>query len=389
LNSGANGAEGSIPALASGGTPYPAIALTAGNIEPVYPRLAAWSSINACETTCPAWSVYTGRTGENWDIFRQDSMAAQPVNISRLNQDNVNITPDNLMPSLSPNGKWVVFASNRDKYWELYISSTDGTVLPRRLTYSKGLERNPVWSPGGQNIVYESNRDGNWELYLADISSGKEKRLTFSDGDDTHARWSPDASRIVFESNRSGRSQIYQLDLQTDLVTTLSDGKTDDSQPVYAADGRHIAYRSIHPDNPNGLIMILATDGTGASVISDSSQDAINPVWSSKGKLLAYEVLQGGTQAIYGYDATTGTTRQLISAELNAYAPTWGCDGTTLVVNIGTGDTSNIYVLDKLLTDSSPVNATDQLAVLSNSPAGKIYDPFIAPNGKAWEQTEQ
>ncbi len=389
LSSGANGANGSIPTLASGGAPYPVIPLTAGTIEPVYPRLTAWSAVNACETTCPAWSVYTGRSDNNWDIFRQDSTTAQPVNISKLNEDNFNINPDNLMPSLSPNGKWVVFASNRDKYWELYISSTDGTVLPRRLTYSKGLERNPVWSPGGQSIVYESNRDGNWELYLADITTRREERLTFNEAGDTHARWSPDAARIVFQSNRSGHSQIYQLDLQTDLVTTLSDGKTDDSQPMYASDGQHIAFRSVHTDNPNGLITILATDGTGAVVISDGSQDATNPVWSRKGMLLAYQVVENGTQSIYGYDAATGAIRQLIAGELNAYAPTWGCEGTTLVFNIGTGDTSNIYVLNKLQPESSPINTTEQLAVLSNSPSGKLYDPFIASNGQAWEQPEQ
>ncbi|MEP6985944.1 MAG: hypothetical protein ABI970_10110, partial [Chloroflexota bacterium] len=72
---------------------------------------------------------------------------------------------------------------------------------------------------------------------------------------------------------------------------------------------------------------------------------------------------------------------------LKAYAPTWGCDGSTLVVNVGTGDTSNIYVLDKLLPQSSPINTTDQLVMLSNSPSGKLYDPFIAPDGQAWEQT--
>ncbi|MEP6986523.1 MAG: hypothetical protein ABI970_13040, partial [Chloroflexota bacterium] len=351
LSSGAN----------SGGTTlagYPVIALAAGAIEPAYPRLTAWSAINACETTCPSWSVYTGKIDNNWDIFRQDSPTAQPVNISRLSEGNSNISPDNVMPSVSPNGKWVVFASNRDKYWELYISSTDGTVFPRRLTYSKGLERNPIWSPGGQSIVYESNRDGNWELYLADISSGKEQRLTFNNADDTHARWSPDASRIIFQSNRSGRSQIYQLDLQTDLVTTLSDGKTDDSEPVYAPDGLYIAFRSVHADNPNGLITILATDGMFALVVSNSAQDASNPVWSSKGMLLAYQVSENGSQAIYGYDASAGATRKLIASELKAYAPTWGCDGSTLVVNVGTGDTSNIYVLDKLLPQSSPINTT-------------------------------
>jgi len=363
--------------------------LTVGSIEPVYPRLTAWSAINACETTCPSWSVYTGRNGNNWTIFRQDSTAAQPINISRLNQGNANINPDNLMPSLSPNGKWVVFASNRDKYWELYISSTDGMEQPHRLTYSKGLERNPVWSPGGQSIVFESNRDGNWELYLADVTTGKEQRLTFNNADDIHARWSPDASRIVFQSNRSGHYQIYQLDLQTDLVTTLSDGKSDDSQPMYAADGQHIAFRSVHADSPNGLITILATDGTGITVISDAAQDATNPVWSSKGMLLAYEVVENGAQAIYGYDATTGATRQLITGKLNAYAPTWGCDGATLVVNIGTGDASNIYVLDQLQPDSSPINTTDQLAVLSNSPSGKLYDPFTAADGQAWQQIDQ
>ena len=316
--------------------------------------------------------------------MRQDANT-QPVNLSPMTARTVNAASDNIMPTLSPNGVWMVFASNRDKYWELYLASVDGRVLPRRLTFTKQLERNPVWSPGGQSILYESQRDGNWELYRMDISSGQEERLTFNAGDDTYARWSPDASQIVFQSKRGKVSQIYLLNLQTKLISKLSDGGGDDSQPVFAADGRHIAFRSVRSGNPNGVIWVKDVDG-GAAAVSDPTQDASLPTWSSQGLLLAYQAAKDGLQAIEGYDAAAGTSFHWIAGELNAYAPTWGCDGKTLIVNIGMDGAANIYVLEKLQPETSPINSLDQLAVMSSRPSVNLYNPFVGANGQAWEQ---
>jgi len=374
------------PAAGHDGRPaYPTLDLAPGAIEPVYPRLTAWSPVNACETTCPAWSVYTAKVGDNWQIFRQDESSAQPVSLSQPNDDNSNLEPDNLMPSVSPNGEWVVFASNRDKYWELYIASTDGSVLPRRVTYSKAYERNPVWSPGGQSVVYESDRDGNWELYKFDITTGAEEQLTFNAGDDTHARWSPDASRIVFQSNRTGISQIYVLDLQTGLITALSDGKTDDSQAVYAPDGQTIAYRSVQAGQANGVMVLRNLDGT-TSPISDAAGDASEPVWAADSFLLAYQSSSENGRTIALYDWLTGETRELVAPGLNAFAPAWRCGGTTLLFNVGTGDETNVYVLNDLLAEQPLVDSLDNLPVLSSQAGGKIFAPYTADTGSDWLQ---
>ncbi len=378
-----------VPEIADNRPSYPVISLSRGAIEPLFPRMTIWSPVNACENICPAWSIYTGKVGNNWAIFRQGTVDAEPINLARITNGNIVTTPDNLMPTVSPNGEWVVFTSNRDKYWELYMASTDGQVLPRRMTFTKGIERNPVWSPAGQSILYESNRDGNWELYQMDISSGQEIRLTYNDADETNARWSPDASRIVFQSNRTKRSQIYLLDLQTNLIANVSNGAGEDSQPVFAADGRHIAFRSVQPNTSNGVIVVKDVDDGSTSVISDPAGNASFPTWANSGLLLAYQSQQNTNWTINVYDAATQQNTQPISSQFNAFAPAWHCDGNTLFLNIGRDESSNIYVLDTPFANSPPIDSLDKLVRLSDSPDSKIYAPYISMDGNDWQQTTQ
>lgn len=376
--------QSDLPVLAAARPPYPVIALEPGAIEPVYPRMTAWSPVNACEAQCPAWSVYTGREQEHWQILRQNIDNSAPVNLSRLTDDNIVLTPDNLMPTLSPNGVWVVFASNRDKYWELYMASSDGTVLPRRMTFTKETERNPVWSPDGQKILYESNRDGNWELYTFDISSGLEARLTFNDADDIAGRWSSDASKIVFQSNRSNRQQIYLLDLQTDLITKLSDGAGEDSQPVFSTDSQYVAFRSLRPDNPNAVIVVKnLRDGT-TSFVSDSARNAAFPAWSLRGALLAYQSQTADGWQIVIYDAATAQRWSPTAPPVNAFAPLWGCDGVSLFVNVLADGLTRIYVLDAGNAAASSVTNVDGLRSLNARPGDSLYAPYSAPDGSEW-----
>ena len=103
----------------------------------------------------------------------------------------------------------MVFASNRDGNYEIYVMGINGKD-PRRLTNNHHGDWSPSWSPDGKRIVFSSERDGNFEIYVMDADGENQQRLT-NNGHDDSPSWSPDGKRIAFSSRREGNWEIYVM----------------------------------------------------------------------------------------------------------------------------------------------------------------------------------
>jgi TolB protein len=84
-----------------------------------------------------------------------------------------------------------------------------------RLTRDPASEGIASWSPDGKRLVFSSDRDGDWDLYLLSLANGAARRLTSDPGTDTFPAWSPDGKAIAFVSDRSGNADIYLMDAPT------------------------------------------------------------------------------------------------------------------------------------------------------------------------------
>ena len=91
-------------------------------------------------------------------------------------------------PNWQPGGNRIVFQSREGSHWEIFVVNTDGTglaALTRPVTtLVDELPSNvaPVWSPDGRWIVYLSNRDagnsaGDWRLWVMDADGGNQHPL--------------------------------------------------------------------------------------------------------------------------------------------------------------------------------------------------------------------
>src|SRR4051812_37262915 len=94
-------------------------------------------------------------------------------------------------PMASPDGKKIVFQSNRTGDWEIFVMNFDGSEL-NQLTHSMGFDGCPIWSPDGTKIAFASERDNDPEIYLMTSDGNNQTRLTNSIGDDSHPHWYPD-----------------------------------------------------------------------------------------------------------------------------------------------------------------------------------------------------
>ncbi len=73
---------------------------------------------------------------------------------------------------------------------------------------------NDVWSPDGSRIVFSSDKDGDFEIYLMDNDGNNVQQLTNNSGMDDEASWSPDGSKILYASDKYENWDIYVVEVE-------------------------------------------------------------------------------------------------------------------------------------------------------------------------------
>ena len=339
----------------------------------------AWDSLEIGGAVCVDWLIYhTNMTG-NWEVFRLgdglgDYLAPYNPNLSQGVGENVT----DMAPTRSPDTAWVAFTSNRDstaevENWELYLARVDNTEI-RRVTYNTAAKDiDPAWSPDGRQILFETDRDGNWELYLLDLVTGVETRLTESDASDINASWSPDSSQIVFQSDRDGLWQIYMLDLATGEETRLSDGSGDDHDPAFAFAGDRIAFRTFRDNLRNSMIYTMDAAGDDVQRISDARGMASNHTWAPDDSVIAYQSDLDGDLDIYAYEIETEETRLVTDNDIPDYAPTWYCNAPLVVFTSDVTGDPNIFNTPALPIEAPSILVDEEASQMTTDPADDIY----------------
>lgn len=142
-------------------------------------------------------------------------------------------------PSWSERAGKIVFATDRDGNGEIYTMDRDGLGL-QNLTNHPANDGDccpptdgasgPRWSPDGREIVFESNRDGDFEIYAMNRDGSNLRQLTFDPAKDLSPVWSPDGTRIAFTSYRTGGGDVYVMAADGSQLVRLTDDPAFDGQ---------------------------------------------------------------------------------------------------------------------------------------------------------------
>jgi eukaryotic-like serine/threonine-protein kinase len=159
------------------------------------------------------------------------------------------------MPVWSPDGKRMVFASNRDGPTNLYQKATGGGN--EEPLFKSGENKLPLdWSRDGRFLLYSSNdsRTGEdlWVLPLKSdgTSSGSPAPFLKTEFNEGEARFSPDARWIAYRSNESGRNEVYVQSFPTSSGGKHLVSNSGGSAPHWRRDGRELFYLE-----PGGQLM--------------------------------------------------------------------------------------------------------------------------------------
>lgn len=101
--------------------------------------------------------------------------------------------------------------SNSSGSSEIWVCNSDGTKAVKLTDLKARSVGAPRWSPDGKLIVFDSNKSGNLDVYLVSAEGGPMRQITTDPSEEASPEWSQDSRWIYFGSNRSGAYQIWKV----------------------------------------------------------------------------------------------------------------------------------------------------------------------------------
>ena len=277
-----------------------------------------------------------------WTTFEIYVMEVDGNNQRRLT-NNPNIDTH---PSWSPDGKRIAFMSDRDGHfnipgglpnYEIYVMDADGGN-PQNLTNDPNDDKFPSWSPDGKRIVFSSDRDGNrenYEIYVMDADGNNQQRITDNDFYDTYPSWAPDGERIAFMSRRDGHfigefglsSEIYVMDADGKNMRRLTNNRKNEWSPSWSPDGKWIVFSADRKaDGVNYEIYVMDADGGNQRRLTNNRHYDGVPSWSPDGKWIVFSAdrkADGVNYEIYVMDNGGANQRNLTNNPHRDINPAW------------------------------------------------------------------
>ncbi len=236
----------------------------------------------------------------------------------------------NVSPAISPNGKYMIFISEKDVFTtDWYLAKTNNGKIIRKLSSKikdahidnyNFLESSGTWSPNSKKFAFVAFRKGRNILVVKEPETGKtldeikiEELRAF-----TNPAWSPDGKSIVLTGLVEGQVDLFAYYLRTKKLKQLTNDKYSEIHADFSSDGRKIVFSTDATSMKEGRthgkwvmnIGILDVEsGKKSNLPIFKGADNLNPVFD-KDNNIYFLSNRDGFRNMYMYEKNTGKVYQ-------------------------------------------------------------------------------
>jgi Tol biopolymer transport system component/DNA-binding winged helix-turn-helix (wHTH) protein len=226
----------------------------------------------------------------------------------------------------------LVYSSHASGNLDLWISTTGGQQ--KQLTRDRHIDLTPAVSPDGRFIVFVSDRGGTRAIWRMDIDGNNPKQLTRGKGDASPS-FTPDGKWVVYSSFKTDRSTLWKVPIEGGEPVALTDRRA--FYPVVSPDGKWIACFSQSGRDFKPRLSVFPLVGGAPTVLEPVAfPDHALIRWTSDSRALCYIVTRQGVSNLWRSPLGGGAATQLTNFTTEQiFRFAWSRDGKSLACERG------------------------------------------------------
>ncbi len=243
----------------------------------------------------------------------------------------------------TPDGR-IVYRSNAGGNAEIWVMNADGSNQ-KQLTTGARASRGLSVSPDGRYIFFASDRAGRFNIWRVDADGGNLKQLTTGD-DEFYPHSTPDGAWVVYQRGVL-EPRLWKVAVDGGEAVQLT--QTRAVRPAVSPDGAFIAYHFLDPDKDKSRwrIGVVSSQGGQPIKLFDFPPTVVSRVvrWSPDSQSILYVNNPGGPSDIWVQPLDGGAPKQLTNFKAEQIiAFDWSPDGRTLAYIRGV-ETSDVVLI--------------------------------------------
>jgi hypothetical protein len=303
--------------------------------------------------------------------------------------------PYNVAPSISPDGRSMMFLSTRDLFSiDLYLADVETGKVRRKIVSTavdphfesiQFIKSAGAWDAKGERFIFAGVAKGRPVLTIIDVERDRIAREVRFDelAEILSPAWSPDGRYVTFCGLAGGVSDLFIYDLQDNVLKQMTRDVFADLQPVWAPDGKTIAFVTERfstnldwVDVGNYELALLDVEsGRVQRLLAFPAGKNINPQWTADSGAIYFLSDQNGKTDLYRIEVASAK----ISQVTNLYSGIAGI--TELSPSVSVAQASGRVVFSGYMDGYYTIYAIDDPATLQGQAflAQFERDPGILP----------